>query len=498
MDTIRPETETDRSERALAELGLALPLRSSVVEIEASDEALESPAGQKLVVLLVNVLARMKGVVSAIHLPGVGGQKVDVAVPVLGESLADGIDWLALLLSTHGSEHKARIEFGSHEAPTVRVAVGPQRDGAVIVGADAWRALLGRYAGESDWQTTSPFGPAMAAVIAAAEVFKRLVAANGGTDSGRVSLHDLRFSLFNYGVDDAAESGPANFNLTLRDVAVLGCGAGGTAALYVLAMLPMLAGGIALVEPSVHKPSNLNRYLMASACDVTEPRHKLASVAEHLARFAPRLAPTLYPLPWEQLTAPPWTTLISTVDTVETRWQIQRRAVAGAEILDAAVLDLLYTVLRVVPGGWCLECKHPFDPLLPLKQRSARWGVPLETAQQWEVDDVVVTAEMIERLAQVQGIRAEMYAILDGKRWNEVTEIIECGETRLRADVPSQAPVLPLATTAAGVVLAAEVAKREIAPERQLQNWLAHDLGRTPKPGMLSRFRQRREDCPRH
>jgi hypothetical protein len=29
-------------------------------------------------------------------------------------------------------------------------------------------------------------------------------------------------------------------------------------------------------------------------------------------------------------------------------------------------------------------------------------------------------------------------------------------------------------------LLAAEIAKRDVAPEAQLSNWLAHDLGRSP------------------
>ncbi|MGH2597631.1 MAG: hypothetical protein ACRDH7_16970 [Actinomycetota bacterium] len=108
---------------------------------------------------------------------------------------------------------------------------------------------------------------------------------------------------------------------------------------------------------------------MTTAADVHAGRHKLASAANHLARFAPQLHPTLYPGRWELLDAHPWPFLLATVDTVEARWAIQRRSLTGAEILDAAVLDLLYGLVRVVEGGWCLECKHPYDPDLPLKQR---------------------------------------------------------------------------------------------------------------------------------
>lgn len=40
-----------------------------------------------------------------------------------------------------------------------------------------------------------------------------------------------------------------------------------------------------------------------------------------------------------------------------------------------------YNVIRVIPGGWCLQCKHPFDPDHDLKQRAARWGVDVGTVR---------------------------------------------------------------------------------------------------------------------
>lgn len=70
----------------------------------------------------------------------------------------------------------------------------------------------------------------------------------------------LAYSAFNYGVDDRAEKGPDVPAVSIADLAVVGCGAGGSAALYVLAMQPGIAGNVALIEPDSHKLSNLNRY----------------------------------------------------------------------------------------------------------------------------------------------------------------------------------------------------------------------------------------------
>jgi molybdopterin/thiamine biosynthesis adenylyltransferase len=504
MARIRRETEVDRTEAALAGYGATLPLARGAVAITVAPPAAASPVGQRLLALLVNELARMKGVVSAITLHGIAGVPVLPGVPLEGADLEVGLAAFVASLNaavrTAEDPYGAALDFAAAGAADVHVVIGEGTKGAeadVIVAADAWRALLGRYAEHAVWDARAPYGAALAAALAAPEVFKRLLFANELADPQRRLVGDLAFSAFDYGVNENAGAGPDVHELVLRDLAIVGCGAGGSAALYVLAMQPGLAGEVALIEPGRHKVSNINRYLMTAASDVHESRHKLASTTNHLARFAPALTPTLYPVSWEMLAAPPWPFLLSTVDTVPTRWQIQRRALDGAEILDAAVSDLFYNVIRVVRAGWCLECKHPYDPDYDLKQRAARWGVEVETVRAWTTENAAVTAEMIAVLAETQGKEPDEYAELEGTPFREVPVLTECGETRLRTDVPSQAPVLPLATTPAGVLLAAEIAKRFVAPEAQLANWLGHYLDRAPeRPRVV--WRPASASCPRH
>ena len=62
----------------------------------------------------------------------------------------------------------------------------------IVVASDSWRALLGRFAAEADWDAANPIGPALAAVITAVEVFKRLLAANNGTPRTQFAPSELR------------------------------------------------------------------------------------------------------------------------------------------------------------------------------------------------------------------------------------------------------------------------------------------------------------------
>ena len=496
MQRIRPETEVDRTQAALAAEGLSLPLSAGVVEITADPGVGATPVGQRLLTVLVNELARMKGVVSRLHVVGLGDESVLPGIPLDALTVPAGLHRLVAGLNDDASRFRAEVTAEPAADPTVRVHLGSLAEAHLSVAADGWRALLGRFTIQANWAAAAPYGGALAAALAAAEVFKRILLANGAVTERRL-VTDLAYSAFDYRTDDEAAAGPDVSSLDIGDVAVAGCGAGGTAALYVLSMQPGLTGEVTLIEPGRHKLSNVNRYLMVSAGDVHGHRHKLATVANHLALFGSGLRVVLHPKPWERLDHHPWPLILSTVDTVEARWAIQARAQENATILDAAVMDMLYVVLRVERGGWCLECKHPYDAQLGVKQRAARWGQDVETVLAWSREEVTVTRAMLERLATVQNRPLNYFAELEGRSFSEVPALIECGQTALRTDVPSQAPVLPIATTAAGVLLAAEIAKEVVAPEATLHNWVGHDLGRAAGRPRL-KWRPALKPCPRH
>jgi hypothetical protein len=175
-------------------------------------------------------------------------------------------------------------------------------------------------------------------------------------------------------VDRDSTSAPDLATVVLQDFAIAGAGAGGTAALYALASFPDLSGEVILVEPGRLKESSLGRYLMSTYDQVHGAMHKLESVKRFLAIHSPRIRIQGEPRFWNEV-ARDWKTVLATVDTPEARWDVQR---SGPQvILDAGVIGTLYAVLRVVPGGWCLECKHPPDPAVTWKRRARRWGMPV-------------------------------------------------------------------------------------------------------------------------
>lgn len=492
---IDAEAEAHRTDKALKELVpfASLPLANGVVQVEVDRAVGHLPASQHIVATLIHLLLRMKGVVREVWVEGLEAVARDQAVPLRGTMLFEGLEGLAHSLNGPASRYPANLRRGRNhdDAVDVRVAVG-NGEGDIRLGADAWRALLGTYSEQSRWSDRCPLGAHMAGTIGAAEVFKRLLHINFGWKDGEL-VTDLAFSLLDYGVDELAGVGRDVDALRLRGVALAGAGAGGTAMLYTLASFPTLQGDLTVVEPGRFKESNLNRYPLSTYTEVHSGASKLESAMAFLARAAPGLRVQGVPSEWQDVPKQAWQLVVSTVDTPEARWQVQRTA--PEMILDAGVMmGTLYAVLRVVPGGWCLECKHPPDPEVTWKKRAAMWGMPVEDTKERYRERRVVSAEDIERLADVQGRPMQQFAVLEGIPFDEVPALTECGETPLSLTVPAQAPVMPFATMAAGVAIAAEIVKDMAGIGEPLENFFAHDLRWRPKARMRT-FRPSRPGC---
>jgi ThiF family protein len=493
-DRFEPETETHRTEKALRQIvdGARLPLTRGDVEVSIEESPAGSPAGQHLLVLLVQLLTRMKGIVHRIAIRGRVDAPALPGVPLAAGTLQDGLEALVRSLSGARSEFRVAIRFQKQrvDQADVRVGIGTRQGVDLCLAADSWRALLGRFTEAASWSDESPIGPYLAATIGAAEVFKRLMRLNFPGSEG-ILVDDLAFSLFDFGIDDQATWGRDVPGLHLRNLAVAGAGAGGSAALYTLSSFTDVAGEIVVVEPGRLKESSLGRYLMSDYEQVHAGVPKLSSVETFLGTHAPGIHVVAEPSHWHEVRHR-WGTVICTVDTPEARWDVQR---SGPDtILDAGVMGTIYAVLRVIPGGWCLECKHPPDPDVTWKKRSRMWGLSVDALKHRFGSHMRVTRQDLERLCLIQGRPLEDFLPLEGLPIDELPAVTECGQTSLSLVVPSQAPVLPLTTTAAGVLLAAEVVKQMAGVGTPLANYFAHDLRYRPRTDAVH-FRPRRADC---
>lgn len=493
-DRIAPETETHRTAKAIETFapGAGLPLRRGSVEIAIERDLLATPAGQRLLTLTVHLLARMKGLVSRVLVQDHMDVAILPGVPLRGSTLSEGLTHLVESLSGPLSEYRSDLSQAGHDHADVRIGIGKIEDADFCLGADAWRALTGKFVGEACWADECPLGPYMAAAIGAAEVLKLLLHINFGIREG-LPADDLAFSLYDFSVGENATKGPDISRIHLQDLAIAGAGAGGTAALYTLASVREPDGELVVVEPRNLKKSNLNRYLMTDYGQIIGPIHKLDSVIRFFSTFAPAVCIEGRPGYWHEFPCDR-KIVVSTVDTPEARWDIQR---SNPEIiLDGGAMGTIYAVLRVISGGWCLECKHPPDPDVTWKKRAQRWGMAVEEIKRrFAANDRVTRADLV-RLADVQGRGVENFLVLEGLPFEEVPALTECGETPLSLAVPNQTPILPLATTSAGIVLAAEVIKEVTGVGVKLTNYFVHDL-RFRVRSDAQRFKPKNPSCKR-
>lgn len=172
------------------------------------------------------------------------------------------------------------IEFVAREEPaTVTIAVGhcsdklPER--SIHVSARGWVAqiLMDRESGRR-CEPPNPYSSSVAACLACAEAFRRIFAANlpeeAPATEATVSLLDFS--------PDAGEGLPLP-SVDLGEVAVVGLGAVGNAAIWAMARHSGLSGKLWLVDHEPIDLSNLQRYVLTSDDSVDVPKVELARSA---------------------------------------------------------------------------------------------------------------------------------------------------------------------------------------------------------------------------
>jgi molybdopterin/thiamine biosynthesis adenylyltransferase len=499
MERIEPETEIHRTQKAIKQLlneperKDAILFAESKVLIRTAPEVIALPGGQLALTLMVNLLARMKAIVREVAVRIPRGIDLHPFVPLVGGNLRSGLEHLIGSLTGQNSLFPVEFDFdGEMQGQTITLALGRgKHDFAstdIVVEADSWNAYINTPQDCSDWATSVPIGPHVAATLGVAEVFKELLLRNFPEQIKRPIrlLRNTTFSTLSYAEElPASPTSGLGEDLILDRVAIAGLGAGGSAALYTLSCIPRLSGEITLIEPGFHKRSNLARYLLSSYDDCEQGTSKVEVARAFLSQQQPRLSTRVEDLPYADVANRDFRIVLSTVDTPEARWDIQRDW--PPIILDAAVMETIYAVLRVYPGeGMCLGCKHPYDPDVSWKRRAKTWGRSMEEVKRLYMERAPVTEGDIMLLAHVQGRAVEEFAELLGVPFDQVPAITECGQSHFDLRVPNQVATLPFVTTMAGVLLAAEVIKEQCAPEFALRNWFDHDMLWIPK---LNRYR---------
>jgi hypothetical protein len=441
------ERISDRHEGDLGgRLGPFVEARPAVVAVVVPRRAAELAATQHTAWMLVNLLARAVGIVATVHIvcpPGI--RFTGRVVPLAGRGLPLGDALVA------GGQAVGAV-------PVQRVAAPQECDITLIVGGghdeppttwsdvrhvvgDGW---WGSVAGEAPPLTSSgsdlPFGPYVAACLAAAEIFLRARLPEPFTyPIGTVGWDCWGQALARRPAPGAP---PALSDLDLSGTGLAGAGAVGTAWMHALWATTGVRGDVIVtdVDKKGVTTTSLNR------CPLFGMASLDAAKAPEAARIAADATITWRPHHgrFEDLRITP-ALLVSAVDTNRARAALQDRY--PPLVLSGSSRDLRAEVLRVGPpgSGACLRCYNPPEPLVADDDLRARARDGGELA--------------VSALAAQAGVNEAA-----ARRWLDRPACGQVGDRLLAAlqrDTAEPAPRFAVGFTSvmAGTLLAAETVK---------------------------------------
>src|SRR5258708_1082081 len=235
-------------------------LADTSVEVVFDVSCTNSTEGRVALDLLIDLLSRLypRLVLTARDVP---------------KDCVDSLTHAALLINP-------ALEFGRQKEPNATVALGrhddPQADKTVYIGSDAWIAKCSTWNALTFGNSKVPFGPAAAARIAAANVFRIVFA----SFLPRAMLdQDLALDLRTCGTNEEGSLLPEIADPTdIGTVRLVGVGAIGNAVVWALSRTEA-TGCIHLIDPEAVDDSNPQRYVLTTSDCINVPKVQIAKKA---------------------------------------------------------------------------------------------------------------------------------------------------------------------------------------------------------------------------
>jgi molybdopterin/thiamine biosynthesis adenylyltransferase len=375
--------QTKISDRHLLPVeGLADPSQAHKlrVSLRVATAWSSAPAGQHLLICLVNLLCRQTDLVEGIDvLCDEGPLKVmcpaDLGQITLRTALSALVTWAV--------DGEVPIHFPqSATQADVTIAIGcPDQlapelpPDALFAIASGWRAWIGlaEHAPRAIVPSNAdPLGPFLAASVVAGETFKLARKAVRGAP-----IKAAGYSLWSRTTSknwNELEDGPVLRERTLPPLHVFGAGAVGQALIYTLTAAGLDAPYFVLVDDDAHDTTNLNRCVLAGKRDVDKA--KVLTVTQHVKRTGGDAAP--FPCTVQEyvvgqksglradlvsaVSAFRFDLVASCVDKNVSRQSIQGlwpTLIVGASTLGLYARSDVYNISE---GTACLACHNPSEP----------------------------------------------------------------------------------------------------------------------------------------
>lgn len=333
--------------------------RSVSVDLRLEPNTARETAVQHTAWMLVSLLVRLVGVVDEVRVSGANAplRPRVIPFPSQAEDLKNSLVEAASLIGG------APVRLGDTDSSSIVLTVGPgEAMGSTRVYGEGFSGVFSQQAIHSVTDSPLPFGPYIAACLAAGEVFRQV---RFPTDLW-IPTSSLSFSAWDYTVGSGALSAVGSgFQRAELDVGLAGVGAVGSAVMHTLWACPGLSGRavVADADPDGIDLTNLNRCVTFHQRHAGRPKASTAAEILHDADVA--WTPIDGKYARGSISRMP-DVLLSAVDTNRSRQELQQ-GFWPARLLGASTKDLRAEVLRCgAPGvGPCLRCFNPPEVDLP-------------------------------------------------------------------------------------------------------------------------------------
>ncbi len=440
----------------------------------------DRPAVQHTATLLINLLARSADYVSAIHINGGDATLHDRVVPAAITTASTLTGALRDIAHAVGGDAVPLVDDAPVDALHLILGPGAAPPDAWQVHGTGWTGIATRHDIGDTPDSTLPFGPYIAACLAAAAVCWTIRGKHWHGTHLQLSAWDLTAA----GQPEPSAAGPTTIDVTI-DAVLAGVGAVGTALLLALWACGTVTGTITPADDDVVDDTNRNRCVLFFADHIDQRK------IDVIAGIFPPDQLTVAPVHGRAETLlTPTTHLICAVDSPESRGALQQRY--PASIIQASTDNVRVELLRCDPAvpTPCLRCYNP-PRMIRSDDQMRRDFAALDDEQ------------LAERATQLGTDVPTLRDWIDSGRCSEVTGRLLA---QFRTGPDEHAFSIGFASALAGVLLAAQAVKDQLvrngtvtADDAVLHGGTARarfpllDLGsRIAGPGRYGR----QSDCP--
>jgi hypothetical protein len=364
-----------------------------------------------------------------------------------------------------------QIEITTNASVGISIGTGsPKFSTSYFAGSNGWDAFVSSREPLQTGSSPNPLGAGVAACVAAANLFNRVLIPNW---EERIT-EQLLFSTFRRDRQPTSDDIPNSGWHLDQDAVLAGLGAIGNGAVWALSRSP-LCGALHIVDPEILELSNLQRYVLGIRSDEERAKVQVSGSTFHRA-----LKALPHQMKWAEFVKASgykWSHVLVALDTAADRRAVQASLPKWIANAWTQPGDLGLSIHGRFDGaGACLSCLYLPDRKVPNEDEivAQALGIPALVA---EIRTLLhtgkgVSRQLLEAVAASLQVPVEDVVVYEGRPVRDLYVEGVCGGGLISlgsTGAPRQELHVPLAhqSALAGVLLAAALARRSILPAQE-------------------------------